>query len=260
MYSKNAKKLVALLSKLSPVAVAFSGGLDSSVVARAARLASEKSVAVTIDDYTVPRRDFEDARRVAELSGITHVIVKSRPPPKVLSNPKDRCFYCKGHNYGLVISTARKLGIKTVVDGANADDLGEYRPGMEASKRMGIISPLLKLGLGKKEIRSLAREFGLPVWDKPSSACLSSRIQCGERITKKKLGMVEVAEEEIRKMTGVGKVRVRVHGTLARIEVQKEELHVLFDRNLMARVSKRLREIGFSHVTLDLEGYRPGGA
>ncbi len=260
MHSNKAEKLIKRLEALSPVAVALSGGLDSSVVAKAARLASKKSLAVTIDDFTVPRRDINDAKRVAKIAGITHAIVKSRPPKEVLANPKDRCFYCKTHNYGLVSSTAKKFGIKTVVDGANADDTREYRPGMKAARELGVRSPLLELKLGKKDIRELAKEFGLPVWEKPSSACLSSRVLHGERITRGKLAKVERAEEELRKLTGVAKVRVRVHGNLARIEVPKENLGVFFDKLLIQRISKRLREIGFSHITLDLEGYRPGGA
>lgn len=257
--SKNAKKLVALLKKVSPVAVALSGGLDSCVVAKAAKLASEDSIAVTIDDYTVPRRDLDDAKCVARMAGIRHVIVKSTPSKKVLGNPVDRCFYCKSHNYGLVKEEARRAGVKTVVDGANLDDTKEYRPGMRAAKAMGVCSPLLELGFGKRETRRLAKEFGLPVWDKPSSACLSSRIPHGERITKGKLGRIELAEEAIRNMTGIKKVRVRAHGPLARIEVPADELMLFFDKNLIPRIAKRLRETGFSHVTLDLEGYRPGG-
>ncbi len=259
MFSRGAKRLVRLVKKLSPVAVALSGGLDSCVVAKAAVLASEESVAVTIDDYTVPRRDLEDSKCVARLVGIRHVIVKSSPSKKVLENPGDRCFHCKSHNYGLVKEAAGKRGIHVVVDGANADDIKEYRPGMRAAKARGVRSPLLELGIGKKETRKLAREFGLPVWDKPSSACLSSRIKQGERITRGKLGKVERAEIAIMEMTGVRKVRVRTHEGLARIEVEKKDLKLLLDKDLIPRIAKRLRGIGFSHVTLDLEGYRPGG-
>ncbi|MFH0817539.1 MAG: ATP-dependent sacrificial sulfur transferase LarE, partial [Candidatus Micrarchaeota archaeon] len=209
MHSVKGKKLVRLLERISPVAVALSGGLDSSVVAKAASLASKKSIAVTIDDYTVPRKDILDAKCTAKMAGIKHVIVKSSPSKKVLENPKDRCFYCKSHNYGLVAKIAKKFKIKTVVDGANADDMLEYRPGMRAAKALGIRSPLLELGFGKNVTRKLAKEFGLLVWDKPSSACLSSRIPHGERITKQKLGKVERAELEIKRLAGIEKVRVR---------------------------------------------------
>ena len=259
MSSKNSERLVALLKKISPVAVALSGGLDSCVVAKAAKLASDCSVAITIDDYTVPRRDIADAKCVAGMVGMRHIIVKSAPSKKVLENPSDRCFYCKSHNYGLVKEEAKVAGIRTVVDGANLDDTKEYRPGMRAAKAMGVCSPLLEMGFGKKETRELAKEFGLPVWDKPSSACLSSRIPHGVRITKGKLGRIERAEEAVRRLTGIKKVRVRAHGSLARIEVPKGELVLFFDNNLIPKIAKRLRRIGFSHATLDLEGYRPGG-
>jgi len=158
-----------------------------------------------------------------------------------------------------VRKAAGKLGIKTVLDGANADDTKEYRPGMRAAKAMEVRSPLLELGFGKDGTRKLAKEFNLPVWDKPSSACLSSRVPCGERITRAKLGNVEKAEISIRRMTGVSKVRVRVHFGLARIEVPSREIPKLLKKDLMLKVAKKLRSIGFSHVTVDLEGYRPGG-
>ncbi|MFH1470642.1 MAG: ATP-dependent sacrificial sulfur transferase LarE [Candidatus Micrarchaeota archaeon] len=259
MFSREARNLVGYVKKLSPVAVAFSGGLDSSVVAKAAGLASRSSVAITVDDFTVPRGDLRDARYVAKKSGIKHIVIKSSPPKKVLENPIDRCFYCKSHNYGIVGKVAGKLGIKTILDGANADDTREYRPGMRAAKAMGVRSPLLELGIGKEGTRKLAKEFGLPVWDKPSSACLSSRVPCGERITRVKLGKVERAEIAIRRITGVSKVRVRVHSGLARIEVPSGEIPKLLKKDLMIKVAKKLRSVGFSHVTVDLDGYRPGG-
>jgi uncharacterized protein len=260
MHSKRAKRLVAFLEKISPVAVALSGGLDSCVVAKAARLASKGSLAVTIDDFTVPRGDVGDAKRVAQIAGIRHIIVKSSPSKKVLENPKNRCFYCKSHNYKIVRKTAKRFGIAAVVDGANADDTKEYRPGMAAAKKMGVRSPLLELGIGKTETRALAKEFGLSVWDKPSSACLSSRIPHGKRITKGKLARIELAESAIRELTQIAKVRVRAHEGIARIEVPKEELPRLFDKDLIVRIAKKLRKLGFSRVALDLEGYRPGGA
>lgn len=259
MYSNKAQRLISLLEEISPLAVALSGGLDSSVVARAAEIASERSIAVTVDDFTVPRRDIEDAKRVARISGIPHVVVRSKPPKEVLSNPADRCFYCKKHNYGIVFETAGKIGITNVVDGANADDTREYRPGMNAAKQMGVRSPLLELGFGKADTRGLAKEFGLPVWDKPSSACLSSRIPHGSLITERKLSRVEASEEAIRKLTGIQKVRVRSHEKLARIEVPREQMKRLLEVHLMESIARRLREEGFTHVTLDLEGYRPGG-
>ncbi|MFH1448518.1 MAG: ATP-dependent sacrificial sulfur transferase LarE [Candidatus Micrarchaeota archaeon] len=259
MYSKKTKKLVEYLSRISPVAVALSGGLDSSVIAKASGLTSKDSVAITLDDYTLPRIDLKDAKRTAKLSRIKHIVLKSRPPPKVLSNPDDRCFYCKKHTYTLVMKRARKFGIRAVVDGANADDTSEYRPGLRAAKELGVYSPLLDLGFGKADTRMIAKEFKLPVWNKPSSACMSSRIPHGERITKGRLSRAETAEGYLRKATGIQKIRVRSHGNLARIEVPKEDIPAFFDKLLINRIAKRLRRIGFSHITLDLEGYRPGG-
>jgi pyridinium-3,5-biscarboxylic acid mononucleotide sulfurtransferase len=259
MHSQRTEKLLKYLSKISPVAVALSGGLDSSVVATAARLASDRSVAVTIDDYTLPRRDFRDARRVARLFGINHIVLKTAPPRKILDNPKDRCFHCKNHSYGLVRKAAKELGIDRIVDGANADDRKDHRPGMRAAKSLGVLSPLLELGFGKKETRLIALELSLPVWDKPASACLSSRVQSGSSITRAGLARIENAEKAVCAIAGVTKVRVRTHDGLARIEVPREEICRLFDKVLIARMAKRMRRMGFTHITLDLEGYRPGG-
>ncbi len=259
MYSKKTEKLISYLKGLSPVAVALSGGLDSSVLTKAAALAYEGSIAFTVDDFTLSRKDLSDAKRIANLSDIRHVIIKTKPAGGVLSNSKDRCFHCKKHSYGKIASKAKLFGIKTVVDGANRSDVLDYRPGMKAAEQMKILSPFLELGYTKKDIRDIARELDLFLSEKPSSACLCSRIPHGEKITTEKLSKVERAEEYIRKATGIAKVRVRSHGGLARIEVPSENVEVFFDKVLINKIAKRLRRIGFSHITLDIEGYRLGG-
>jgi uncharacterized protein len=174
-----------------------------------------------------------------------------------VENPKDRCYYCKKELFSKIAAIARERGFAYIADGSNADDTNDFRPGMAAMRELGAVSPLMSAGLTKQEIRTLSREMNLPTWDKPSFACLSSRIPYGERITPEKLSMIDRAETVLLGM-GFRQVRVRHHGTIARIEVGAEERGSFFQNGIMDRVDHALREIGYSYVTLDLKGYRTG--
>jgi uncharacterized protein len=238
--------------------VAFSGGVDSSIVAAAAKDAlGDRAIAVTSSSSTFPAHELEIAKKVAEEIGIEHRIIfeDELENPNFVKNPPDRCYHCrKGLVEGLK-KVAERHGISTIVDGANADDTLEHRPGLKAMKEAGVRSPLLELGIGKKEVRRMARERGLSIHDKPSMACLASRIPYGERITKEKLARIEKAEDFIRGL-GFEQARVRHHNSIARIEVRKGDIPKIVENREI--IAKRLRELGFAYVSLDLEGYRTG--
>lgn len=240
------------------VVVAFSGGVDSAVVARAAVVAlGDAAIAATSSSPTLPARELEGARRLAGEIGIRHVVFEEDEfsDPKFRENSPERCYHCrKGLVRGLR-RVAAERGAACIVDGANADDTRAHRPGLRAMREAGVRSPLLELGLGKDDVREIAKAFGLSAAEKPSMACLASRIPYGEEITPEKLLMVERAEELIRAL-GFDQVRVRSHDGIARVEVPREEIPRLVEHR--TEVARGLRRIGFSYVTLDLEGYRSG--
>jgi len=240
------------------VAVAFSGGVDSTVVAKAAfTVLGKNAIAVTARSSTISEKELDGAKRVAGEIGIEHVIIDEdeMDDPRFVKNPENRCYYCR---QGLVKAIRRLSGgrgIKHVIDGANADDPGEHRPGLLALREGGALSPLMELGIGKSDVRTIAAVWGLSVSDKPSMACLASRIPYGELITKEKLVMVELAEDFLRNL-GFDQLRVRNHGGIARIEIESGEFdNVLKNRK---KIAKKLKELGFDYVTLDLQGYRSG--
>ncbi len=238
--------------------VAFSGGVDSSLLAVLAREAlGDNSRCVLLDSPVVPREAIEEARRIARDYGLTLDIlpVAVMDDERFTKNPADRCSWCKKNSVVVLKRRAGELGFSCVADGINVSDTGEHRPGLTASTKEGIIHPFLDAGLTKSDIREIARAGGYSFWDKPSAACLSSRIPYGDAITGEKLAMVERAEAFLHD-NGLRQVRVRVHGTVARIEVPKEEMRALLDMH--AAVAGTLRGLGFSYVTLDLEGYRSG--
>ncbi|GBE56054.1 MAG TPA: ATP-dependent sacrificial sulfur transferase LarE [Euryarchaeota archaeon] len=239
-------------------AVAFSGGVDSAVVAAAARrVLGEKAVAVTARSSTISEKELEAAMRVAGEIGIEHVVIDEdeMDDPRFAANPVNRCYYCREGLVKAIRRLADSRGIKYVLDGANADDPGEHRPGLLALREGGALSPLLELGFGKSDVREIAAGFGLSVSDKPSMACLASRIPYGEPITKEKLRMVERAEDYLRTL-GFSQLRVRNHGGIARIEVELGEFEKAVEKREI--ITKKLRELGFNYVTLDLVGYRSG--
>jgi uncharacterized protein len=251
-------RLVAWFRDKEGAIVAFSGGVDSCVAAAAAKEAlGDKAIAVTSDSKTFPESELTHSKNLAREIGIKHEIVTENEllNPLFVKNPKERCYHCrKGLIEGLK-SIADKYSITCIVVGANADDTGEHRPGMKAMKEAGIRSPLLELGIRKSTVREIAKDFGLSVNERPAMACLASRVPYGERITEEKLQRIEEAENLLRNL-GISQLRVRHHDTTARIEVgQKEMQRVVKNRK---SIVERFKNLGFSYVTLDMQGYRSG--
>jgi pyridinium-3,5-biscarboxylic acid mononucleotide sulfurtransferase len=250
------QRLKTIIADTGPCVVAFSGGVDSVFLAKVARDTLGKNVlAATIATFFFPASEQRDARRLASRIGIRHIVLNAGLPGIITANPIDRCYYCKKHLFGSLLGLARQKGFKAVVEASNADDDKDYRPGMKAIKEMGVGSPLREAGLTKGEIRLLSRRMGLESWNRPSSACLASRFPYGEKVTRKKLAMVEKAEEYLRGI-GIRQVRVRCHGGLARIETEPGTLRLL--AKYREDIAAKLRGLGFTYVTIDIEGYRIG--
>ena len=251
----------AALAARDGVLVAFSGGVDSSVVAALAHDAlGDRAVACTAKSETLPEAELEDARRVADEIGIRHEVVEfsELESDEFVENDADRCYHCRTMRLGEMLETARDLGVETVCDGTNADDPGAgHRPGLQAVEELDVYSPLLAHDITKSEVREIADHYGLSVADKPSMACLSSRIPTGLAVTEDRLTRVERAEALLRER-GFEQLRVRDHDGLARIEVAPAELEDALDLEFVEAVREPLSEIGFDHVTLDLHGYRTG--
>lgn len=254
-------RLLAILTELPGVAVAFSGGIDSTVVAKAAMLAlGERAVAVTADSPSVPRSELEDAVRIARTIGIRHVVVPTHEfeNPDYLKNDGTRCYHCKTELYGTVERLLPELGVPVVVSGANLDDRGDYRPGLVAAAEHAVRHPLQEAGFTKADVRALARHWELPTWDKPAAPCLSSRLAPGLAVTAERLARVEAAESYLRSL-GLRECRVRCHdGDLARLEVPAAEIARLSAEPQRSELSRELRRLGFKFITLDLEGFRSG--
>ena len=254
------QKLIAYLEGLGSAAVAFSGGVDSSFMLRTAHdVLGEKAVAFTFDTVFSPKKEKAEAEEFCKRYGIRLETVSFDilSEERIAANPADRCYLCKKKMFGLLIKRASESGFEYVLDGSNVDDEGDYRPGLKALAELGVKSPLRYAGFTKSDIRTLSKEMGLPSWDKPSLACLASRFAYGEKITEEKLKAVENSEELI-KGYGIKQVRVRVHGDIARIEVEKSDIGMFKGSDISELVCKYLKGSGFSYVTLDLEGYRTG--
>lgn len=259
--SRKRDQLLEILRGLGGAAVAFSGGIDSTVVAQAAFLAlGERAVAVTSDSPSVARQELEDARRLAGLIGIRHVIVPTDEfsDPDYVRNDGSRCYFCKSELYTHIEARLPELGVEVICSGANLDDQGDYRPGLRAAAEHHVRHPLQEAGFTKADVRALARDWGLPTWDKPASPCLSSRLAPGVEVTTERTARVEAAERYLHEL-GYRECRVRLHeGELARIEVHAADLARLADPVVRETLAGRFKELGFRFVTLDLEGFRSG--
>jgi uncharacterized protein len=253
--------LLALLAELPGAAVAFSGGVDSTVVAQAAFLAlGDRAVAVTADSASVARSELADARRLAAQIGIQHIVVSTEEfdNPDYLRNDGTRCYHCKSELYGRIEQLLPELGVPVMLSGANLDDQGDYRPGLTAAAEHCVRHPLQEAGFRKADVRAVAKAWGLPAWDKPASPCLSSRLAPGLAVTPERTRRVEEAEIFLRTL-GLRDCRVRYHeGDLARIEVPADEVARIAAEPIRTELSRRLKELGFKFIALDLEGFRSG--
>src|SRR3954468_9662621 len=256
------QQLLSLLRSYGRCAVAFSGGVDSAVVAKAAQVAlGDAAVAVTGTSAALAEGEAEGARRLAELIGIRHLEIRTDEfaNPQYVANNPDRCYHCKTELYSQLGQLKQKLGVNVVVNGANADDLGDYRPGMRAAGEHDVLSPLAECGLTKQEVRQLAADWDLPVAEKPATPCLSSRIAYGLTGPPERLGRIDRAEQILRSL-GFHELRVRLHADdLARIEVPIAEISKFSEPDVRRSIVEHFEQLGFKFVTLDLAGFRSGG-
>jgi len=253
-------ELRAWFADAGSVLVCYSGGIDSALVLAAAHAAlAERAVALTAVSPSLPASERADAARIANQIGVTHLFVDSHEleRPGYVANAPDRCFHCKSELYDIAAKKAHELGLSTIVNGTNTDDLGDYRPGLEAARNAAVRSPLVEIGMNKSAVREAARALGIDAWDKPAAACLSSRIPYGTSVTPERLTQIGRFEADLRAL-GLRQVRVRWHDTIARIEVALEELPRLCASDVREEIVCIGKRHGFRYVTVDLAGYRTG--
>lgn len=258
MIEQKFDKLKQILRSFESVVIAFSGGVDSSFLAKVAYdVLGDKAIAVTADSALYS--EVEEAKEVAEEIGIKHELffTEELDIPEFSDNPPERCYYCKKELFSKLWEIAKQQGFKHVVDGANYDDLGDYRPGMKAGAELNVSSPLKDAKLTKSEIRELSKRLGLRTWNKPSMACLASRFPYGTHITSEKLSAVGKAEKFLREL-GIKQLRVRHHKDIARIEVLPEDMDILLRNHIREKIVEKFKHLGYTYVTLDLCGYRTG--
>lgn len=254
------KNLEKYLRQLGSVAVAFSAGVDSTFLLKVAHdVLGERAVAITAQSYTLPEREKLEAMQFCREQGIVQIIaeVNELEKKEFCQNPQNRCYICKYDTFSMIKQIAMERGIPNVVEGSNVDDESDYRPGMQAIAELDIISPLRKARLYKSEIRALSKEMNLFTWDKPSFACLATRFGYGEEITQEKLSMVEKAEQYLLDL-GFQQMRVRIHGKIARIEIDNQDFEKILQTDIASAINAYLKKLGFSYVSLDLGGYKQG--
>lgn len=258
--SRKQNGLAENLRRLDSLLVAFSGGVDSSyLLAMAFKILGEKTIAVTARSPVHPERETEAAGNFAKHLGVEHLMIETTELSlsEFTANPRDRCYVCKKNLFAELKKIAEKKGVERIAHGANLDDLNDFRPGFRAAGEMGIIAPLIDAGLSKSDIRTLSREMNLETWNKPSMACLATRIPYGSRITPENLKMAEQGENAIFDL-GFSVCRVRIHGGIARIELDPDEIEKAVSEPVRSTIIKKFGEIGFSHTAVDMEGYSQG--
>ena len=257
---KKLEDLRRYIASFDGIAVAFSGGVDSTFLLKVCHdVLGDRCIAITAQSESFPAREMEEAIAFCETENIRQILFRSGETEleQYVSNPKDRCYHCKHLLFSKMKQLAAEQGISVVAEGSNMDDLGDYRPGLRAIEELQVISPLRKAHLYKSEIRTLSKEMGLPTWGKQSFACLASRFVYGERITPEKLRMVGHAEEVLCEM-GLAQYRVRIHGNMARIEVLPSDFECILREENKEKIIREFRKAGFTYVTMDLMGYRTG--